>query len=96
MNVSSSLIVNAAFRAGLIRWIDQSNAWRDLEQLVGLKSNILDIKDSRDQVLLYNSRFLVFRSVGSHDLSSGWKQKRQQVIGSIHWVGCLCRQGPSD
>ena len=100
MNVSSSLIVNAASGHGLIRWIDQSNAWRDLEQLVGLKSNILDIKDSRDQVLLYSTAwFLNCLGVLDHieSFRQGWKQKKQlEFVGSDPFgFGCLCRQGPS-
>ena len=101
MSESSSLIVNAASGHGLIRWMDRLNAWQDLEQLIGLKSNSLNIQDSSQyQVLLYSTAwFLNCLGVLDHieSFRQGWKQKKQlEFVGSDPFgFGCLCRQGPS-
>mgnify|MGYP001491291839 FL=1 len=101
MSESSSLIVNAASGHGLIRWMDRLNAWQDLEQLIGLKSNSLNSKDSSQyQVLLFSTAwFLNCLGVLDHveSFRQGWKQTTKlEFVGSDSYgLGCLCRQGPA-
>ena len=101
MSESSSLLVNAASGHGLIRWMDRLNAWQDLEQLIGLKSNSLNSKDSSQyQVLLFSTAwFLNCLGVLDHveSFRQGWKQTTKlEFVGSDSYgLGCLCRQGPA-